>query len=57
MKLLQISALGPAPTSEGAYWILRMIRRAVSLSDGKGGREEEETGEEEEEVRIEQRQG
>lgn len=33
MKLLQISALGPAPTWEGAYWILRMTRRAVSLSD------------------------
>lgn len=47
MKLLQRSALGPAPTWEGAYWILRMIRRAVSLSGRTGQTREEEMDEEE----------
>lgn len=41
MKLLQISALGPAPTWDGANWILRMTRRAVSLSGPRRGKEEE----------------
>ena len=36
MKLLQMSALGPAAALSGANWILRMIRRQVSLAGGGG---------------------